>query len=61
MIRKFRSLGYEGPKFAKGHPYMVRGKHKVMVFNDHGETLSASGIRRLLERAGISDEEWDNA
>jgi hypothetical protein len=61
MIRKFRNLGYEGPKHAKGHSYMVRGKHKVKIFNDHSETISGPGIGRMLSRAGISEEEWDNA
>ncbi len=63
MVDRFNACGWDGPKYGKGrspHPFMKKGKRKVPIFNDHGETISAPAIRRVLRIAGISDEEWEH-
>jgi hypothetical protein len=61
LVRKFRKLGFTGPIFRNGHPYMVKGKLKVKIPNNHHETITGPTVARSVERAGISDDEWEGA
>ena len=61
IIRRFRKLGFEGPRTRSDHQYMSRGKLKVKIPNPHGSQLSIGFIRQLLREAGITPEEWDAA
>jgi hypothetical protein len=61
LIRKFRSLGFEGPRRGKKHPFMQRGKLKVRITNPHEGDIDISLLGEILDQAGISDEEWLNA
>ena len=60
-MKKFKALGWEGPVTAKGHSFMVLGKRKVKIPNEHGEDLSIGLIGRILSQAGIDTESWNNA
>ncbi len=35
LIRQPLDLGWEGPRTAKGHDYMVKGQQKVRIPNPH--------------------------
>jgi hypothetical protein len=64
MVRGFRNLGFEGPFYGKGkspHPFMKRENHKIPIPNDHGETIGAPLVRRVIRIVGITDEEWEEA
>ena len=62
LIRKFRSLGYEGPFSGGKHQFMVKGSKKIHIPNPHGSgEIHISLVREILRQAGISIEEWNKA
>jgi hypothetical protein len=61
LIRKFRNLGFEGPRSGKRHPFMQRGKLKVRITNQHEGDIDVSLLSEVLKQAGISEEDWLNA
>jgi predicted RNA binding protein YcfA (HicA-like mRNA interferase family) len=63
IIQKFRALGWSGPKKGKSdHPIMAKGSRKQKVPNPHGSgDVGISLLRKILQQAGITEEEWDNA
>jgi hypothetical protein len=62
LIARFKELGFSGPYGGSGkHPeFMSRGDQDVKIPNKHsrpsdiGEPL----LRRILDNAGISHDEW---
>jgi predicted RNA binding protein YcfA (HicA-like mRNA interferase family) len=62
LIRKFRSLGYEGPFTGKKHQFMIKGTRKIRIPNPHvSKDIHVSLLKEILRQAGISDEEWKKA
>lgn len=62
LIRKFRSLGYEGPFSGGRHQFMIKGQKKIRIPNPHGSgDVHISLIKEILRQAGISNDEWDAA
>ena len=59
LIRRFRRLGWEGPRTAKGHDYMIKGRRKVRIPNRHRrKDIGVPLLRKILKQAGVSPEEW---
>ena len=59
LVRRFRRLGWEGPKPSKGHDYMVKGRRKLHIPNPHGhKDIGAALLGAILKQAGVSREEW---
>ena len=62
LIKKFRSLGFDGPFSGGKHQFMVKGTKKIRIPNPHGgKDVHASLVNEILKQAGISSEEWGNA
>ena len=62
LIRKFRTLGYEGPFSGGKHQFMIRERKKIRIPNPHGNAdISVSLLKEILKQAGIRDSEWDEA
>jgi len=62
LIKKFKSLGYEGPFSGGKHQFMMKGTRKIRIPNPHsGKNIHASLVKEILKQAGISGEEWGNA
>ena len=61
FLRKYRALGYEGPKHRGPHPFMQKGNHKPPIPNSHDFPISADYLGRILRQARISEEDWINA
>lgn len=64
IVRRFRKLGFEGPIYRKSkadHAFMVNGSLKARIPNKHGSDIDGALIDRVIKRAGISKEEWDEA
>jgi predicted RNA binding protein YcfA (HicA-like mRNA interferase family) len=60
FIRRFHRPGWEGPfprgkHMGMGHP----DGRRVMVPNPHGSDLDWTLVKRILEQAGVSKDEWD--
>ncbi|MCC7201171.1 MAG: type II toxin-antitoxin system HicA family toxin [Nitrospirae bacterium] len=62
LIRKFRSLGYEGPYSGGKHQFMKKGQKKIRIPNPHGTgDINITLAKEILRQAGIGKEEWDKA
>ena len=61
MVRKFRRLGFEGPFSGGWHLFMRKDRFKVYIPNPHRGDLSAQLVSKLVRRAEVSPEEWDEA
>jgi len=59
LIRRLRTLGWEGP-FQKGkHPFMVKAGVRLTIPNPHAGDIDWSLTKRILLQAQISPEQWD--
>ena len=64
LIKKLKSLGFEGPNMGRKHPYMTKGNLALVIVlpnPHHGENVDVKLIRAILRVAGISREEWLSA
>ncbi len=53
-----RQLGFQGPYEGSKHPYMVRGEVAVTLPNSQWTEVSVDLLQRILQRAGVSRQEW---
>ena len=59
FLRRLRAAGWEG-LYQKGpHAYMAKDRRKIAVPNPHGSDLDWTLVKRILEQAGITPEEWE--
>ena len=58
LVKRFRELGFEGPYVGGRHPQMRRDNVTVIIPNPHEGDIGVGLLRRLLEQAGISRNEW---
>jgi predicted RNA binding protein YcfA (HicA-like mRNA interferase family) len=66
FIKRLKKLGWDGPHSGGKHQYMHKGfgreAFKLPIPNPHGSgELSVPLLRKLLNEAEISLEEWLNA
>lgn len=59
LISSLRQLGFEGPFAGGKHEYMQRARLRVRVPNPHQSDISVGLLKRILEEAGVSQEEWE--
>ena len=58
LVRRLRSLGFDGPYSGGKHAFMVRGERTVRVPNPHGADVGTGLLPRILQQAGITRDEW---
>jgi predicted RNA binding protein YcfA (HicA-like mRNA interferase family) len=58
LVKRLRELGFEGPLEGGKHPYMIRGDIVVTLPNPHRGDISVDLLWRILQRAGVTREEW---
>jgi predicted RNA binding protein YcfA (HicA-like mRNA interferase family) len=56
-----KSLGFDGPYPGGKHEWMRRDGLRVTIPNPHAGDIDPGLIRRILQQAGITIEEWLNA
>ena len=61
LIRKLRSLGFEGPFAGGKHSYMKKGNFRLTIPNPHGGYIDSVLIKEILKQADISPLEWIEA
>ncbi len=59
LVSRFRQLGFTGPYAGGKHEYMQRGQLKVHIPNPHQGDISAGLLKRILEEADVSPQEWE--
>lgn len=60
LVERLRNLGFEGPFAGGRHPQMRRKDVTVVIPNPHDGDIGAGLLRRILNQAGVSREEWLN-
>jgi predicted RNA binding protein YcfA (HicA-like mRNA interferase family) len=60
LISSLHALGFAGPFSGGNHQYMTCGTHKVRIPNPHQGDISLPLLRRILNQAGVSIEEWES-
>jgi hypothetical protein len=58
LVRGLCKLGFDGPYQGGKHPYMTKGNLVLTIPNPHRREIGVPLLSRILERAGISNEEW---
>jgi len=61
LVKRLRSLGFEGPFAGGKHPYMVRGNLVLTLPNPHRREIGPDLLARILRQAGVSRQEWEQA
>lgn len=59
LISYLRQLDFTGPYVGGKHEYMQRGSLKVHIPNPHQSDISVGLLKRILEEADISLQEWE--
>ena len=58
LVRKLKSIGFEGPFHGGKHPYMIKGSIVLTLPNPHRTEISVDLIVRIIRQIGISRDEW---
>ena len=61
LIRRMRRLGWDGPEPGRRHAVMRRGQLTVPIPNPYMGDIDWSLTKRILQQAGISAEDWEQA
>jgi len=59
LISFLRQLDFTGPYTGGKHEYMQRGRLKVRIPNPHQGDISIGLLKRILEEADVSLQEWE--
>ncbi|HXZ04827.1 MAG TPA: type II toxin-antitoxin system HicA family toxin [Ktedonobacteraceae bacterium] len=59
LISSLRRLDFSGPYAGGKHEYMQRGRLKEHIPNPHQSGISVALLKRILEEADISLQEWE--
>ena len=60
LVAGLHVLGFAGPYSGGNHQYMTRGARKLRISNPHQGNISLPLLRRILDQAGVSIEEWES-
>lgn len=58
LVKRFRELGWDGPRAGAKHEFIVKNRHKVRIPNQHRGDIGVGLLGIILEQAGISHAEW---
>lgn len=61
FLRRMNALGFQGPFSGGKHQYLVRGEIRLPVPNPHQGNIGPGLLKRILNEAGVSRSEWENA
>ena len=59
LIRGLRQCGFDGPYAGGKHQFMKHGSLKLPIPNSHQSDISLPLLKRILAKAGISEDEWE--
>jgi hypothetical protein len=61
LIRKFKTLGWDGPYSGGKHSFMCKGNLKLRIPNPHGADVDWTLTKRILQQAEITVGDWEKA
>jgi hypothetical protein len=59
LIRGLRQSGCDGPYSGGKHQFMKRDHLKLPIANPHQADISVPLLKRILAKAGITEDEWE--
>ena len=60
LILRLKKLGFNGPYTGGRHEFMLREDQRLILPNPHRGDISVDLLVRLLQQAGITQEEWQS-
>ena len=58
LVRTLTNMGFSGPYRTGKHHFMVKGEFKLTIPNPHRPEIGVPLLKEILNRAGISRDEW---
>lgn len=58
LVKRLKSMGFDGPHRSGKHYFMTKAELKLTIPNPHGQDISVDLLKEILDRAGITREEW---
>jgi predicted RNA binding protein YcfA (HicA-like mRNA interferase family) len=58
LIKRLRTLGWEGPISGRKHQHMVKGNLQLTIPNPLQGDIGVNLLKIVLNEAGISRDEW---
>lgn len=59
LVRRLRTLGFEGPYSGGRHFFMIRDMLKLRIPNPHRGEISKGLLAEILRQGDISKDEWN--
>jgi predicted RNA binding protein YcfA (HicA-like mRNA interferase family) len=59
LVTNLRKAGFSGPYSGGKHEFMKNGSLKLPIPNPHQGDISLPLLNRILQKAGISEAEWE--
>ncbi len=60
LLKKLRTLGFDGPYSGGRHLFMVHDDFKLRIPNPHKGDISRGLLSEILRQAGISSTKWND-
>ena len=61
LVRKLKSLGFEGPVSGGKHLFMLKRDLRLNISNPHRQDIGVDLLKRILRQGGIQRDEWAQA
>jgi predicted RNA binding protein YcfA (HicA-like mRNA interferase family) len=61
LVRKLKSLDFEGPFSGGKHLFMVKGDLRLTIPNPHKQDIGVDLLKRILRQADIQRDEWEKS
>ncbi len=59
LVRRFRKLGWDGPRQRGKHAFLVKDGRRLTIPNPHRGDVDWSLMKRILQQAGVDPDDWD--
>jgi hypothetical protein len=59
LVRILGQLDFAGPYSGGKHQFMVKGNITIRIPNPHQADIGIELLRRILNQAGVSKDEWE--
>ncbi len=59
LVRKLKSLDFEGPFSGGKHLFMVKGDLRLTIPNPHRQDIGVDLLKKILRQGGIQRDEWN--
>ena len=58
LVGRLRNMGFDGPYRSGKHYFVTKGEFRLTIPNPHRQDIGVPLLKEILNRAGITHEEW---